>query len=247
MTSPSPTPAAAPSRRERVRAATIDEIKQTALSLMRRSGRTEVVFSEIAREMQMTAPALYRYFADRDDLLTALITDTYRDLGDTLAAAGEAVSADDPGGRLVALGSCYRAWAKDHPERFTLLFGMPVPGYVAPEDGPTSEAAKRALGNFIGLYDAAQAAGCGCEPALPDATPALCEEFARPEHRMEHMPTGAAAGMIHAWTLLQGFVVLEAFGNLHWLSAQALDDLFSRQLRLAADVIGLPPPKDGWP
>ena len=50
---------------------------------MREQGTTDVRFTDIARVMGMTPPALYRYFADRDELLTALITDAYGDLGAT--------------------------------------------------------------------------------------------------------------------------------------------------------------------
>ena len=74
--------AAPASRRERVRASTLAEIKGCALDLMREQGSTQVHFSDIARAMGMTAPALYRYFADRDDLLTALIRDAYNDLAE---------------------------------------------------------------------------------------------------------------------------------------------------------------------
>src|SRR5215510_16201657 len=70
----------APTRRERVRAATIEEIKATALRLMHDQGSADLRFSDIAREMGMTAPALYRYFSDRDALLSALVADAYNDL-----------------------------------------------------------------------------------------------------------------------------------------------------------------------
>ena len=69
--------APAASRRERARAATVAEIKATALDLMREAGTTDVRFTDIARVMGMTPPALYRYYADRDALLTDLITDAY--------------------------------------------------------------------------------------------------------------------------------------------------------------------------
>ena len=65
------------SRRERARAATIEEIKATALEQMRESGTTDIRFTDIARAMGMTPPALYRYFADRDELLSALIVDGF--------------------------------------------------------------------------------------------------------------------------------------------------------------------------
>ncbi len=83
----STTTTAGGTRRERARAATIEEIKATALQLMRDQGTTDVRFSDIARAMGMTAPALYRYFADRDELLTAMIVDAYDDLGAKVAEA----------------------------------------------------------------------------------------------------------------------------------------------------------------
>src|SRR2546430_9498747 len=51
-----------PSRRDRLRAATIDEIIQTARQLLVKDGPEAVSLRAIAREMGMTAPGLYRYF-----------------------------------------------------------------------------------------------------------------------------------------------------------------------------------------
>ena len=68
-------------RRERQRAATVEEIKEVARGLMREQGTTDVRFTDIAQEMGMTPPALYRYYADRDELLTDLITDAYERAG----------------------------------------------------------------------------------------------------------------------------------------------------------------------
>ena len=84
-------------RRERARAATLTEIKQTALELMREHGTTDVRFTDIARVMGLTPPALYRYYADRDELLTDLITDGYRDLAAALAVAVRPDGARRPG------------------------------------------------------------------------------------------------------------------------------------------------------
>src|SRR3546814_590648 len=118
-----------PSRRERVRAATIDEIKETAMRLMRESG-PDLRFADIARDMGLTAPALYRYFADRDELLAALMVDGFREMSDQLRAALGGTDADDLAGRVQAAANAYRAFAQADPQRFALLFGLPNPGYV---------------------------------------------------------------------------------------------------------------------
>jgi AcrR family transcriptional regulator len=96
-------------RRERARAATIEEIKATALDLMREQHTTDVRFTDIARVMGMTPPALYRYFADRDELLTELITDAYDDLGARVAHSRDEVAESDIGGRWLAAAQAYRS------------------------------------------------------------------------------------------------------------------------------------------
>ena len=91
--------------------------------------------------MGMTAPALYRYFDDRDDLLTALIRDAYNDL----AEAGQRdrlPDRPDDWGRLSRRDCGPTApghWTQ--PERFTLIFGLPIPGFVVDEQAGTTEAA----------------------------------------------------------------------------------------------------------
>ncbi len=90
-------------RRERVRAATIDEIKEIARRHIAEKGAAALSLRAIAREMGMTSPALYRYFASRDDLVTALIVDAYNSLADALEAARDACEEADHAGRLAAI------------------------------------------------------------------------------------------------------------------------------------------------
>src|SRR3954468_22411635 len=90
-------------RRERARATTIAEIKQTAIDLMREQGTTDIRFADIARAMGMTAPALYRYYADRDELLTDLVTDAFGNLAETVASARENIPERDIERRWLAV------------------------------------------------------------------------------------------------------------------------------------------------
>ena len=81
--------------RERLRAATIQEIKATARRLLVTQGPHSVTLRAIAREMGMTAPGLYRYFPSHEDLWQDLCHDTY--------AAGQGVRHDDM--NVLAMGA----------------------------------------------------------------------------------------------------------------------------------------------
>ncbi|WP_173164027.1 TetR/AcrR family transcriptional regulator [Phytohabitans suffuscus] len=237
-----PDPADRP-RRERARAATIDEIKQTALALMRERGTVEVRFTDIARVMDMTPPALYRYFADRDELISALIHDAYQALGEAVAKARAEVPPDDIAAAFVAAGQAYRWWAHEEPQQFALILGMPLPDYAAPADGSTSEAAGRAMAQLSSLFVEALRAGRLGPPRIPDVHPAV-EACARVKHERHEVDVGPAhfQAMLHAWAALHGFTSLEANGHFEWMDAEARDALFLGQLRLAAEAAGLPVP-----
>ncbi|GGM80629.1 TetR family transcriptional regulator [Lentzea pudingi] len=114
--------------RERYRAQVRDEIKRHAWEQIASAGVTALSLNAIAKEMGMSGPALYRYFAGRDELITALIRDAYRSLADTVRAAHEA------GTTVVALAAVIREWALSDPQRYLLIYGTPVPGYHAPDD-----------------------------------------------------------------------------------------------------------------
>src|SRR6266536_658875 len=62
-----------PSRRERVRAATRAEILLAARDLLVAGGTEDVTLRGIAAKLGITAPALYRYFDSREQLLGAPI------------------------------------------------------------------------------------------------------------------------------------------------------------------------------
>lgn len=226
-------------RRERARAATIREIKQTALALMREHGTVEVRFTAIARAMDMTPPALYRYFADRNALLNALIADAYEDLGRTVAESRAQVPADDLGAAWMAAGQAYRHWAHREPQQFGLILGMPLPGYASPESGVTSEAAGRALGQLSTLFFEALQQGQLRRPLIRDVHSAV-EACALSKASVHDVPPETFQAMLHAWASLHGFTALEAYGHFHWMEPEARDALFLGQLQLAALAAGLP-------
>jgi AcrR family transcriptional regulator len=235
------TPVGTLSRRERQRAATVEEIKAVARGLMREQGTTEVRFTDIAKEMGMTPPALYRYYADRDELLTELIADAYRELGREVAEAREQRGPDDVGGRWLAAGTAYRDWARREPQQFALILGMPTPGYVAPEDGPTTDAAKDAMAQLAALFIRAAELGVLKEPLVRDVSDemAACAADKHPELG-DLVPPESFQAMIQAWATLHGITCLDVYGQFDWMSAEARDALFLSTLRTAALAAGIP-------
>ena len=235
-------------RREITREATVREIKQTALARMRDSGSTEVRFADIARDMRMSAPGLYRYFDGRDELLTALITDSFTDLAQAVERARDGVPAEDVGARLLAIAQAFRDWSVAEPQRFALVLGPPVPGYAAPDAGPTTEAAKRAMAALKSVAYEAEQAGVARRPWLTDVSPMLAASMAHgAEGEGPPVPGETQQSLLFAWAALHGFVSLEAFGHLIFLDPPARDELFVGLVRTLADVIGLPAPRAGWP
>ncbi|MFJ8233392.1 TetR/AcrR family transcriptional regulator [Streptomyces sp. NPDC094448] len=114
--------------RERYRAQVRSEIKERAWEQIATAGASALSLNAIAKQMGMSGPALYRYFAGRDDLITELVRDAYRSLADTVRTAAGA------GADLAGLAHVLRDWALAHPQRYLLVYGTPVPGYHAPED-----------------------------------------------------------------------------------------------------------------
>ena len=238
----SATPHSAPRpapRRERARAATIDEIKHTALDLMRNNGSIDIKFTDIARVMELTPPALYRYFADRDALLNVLIADAYVALGAAVAAAREAVPVEDVWRRFLAIAQAYRHWARSDPQLFTLILGMPIAGYVAPEEGPTTEAAQGAMLELSRVFVDANRQGKLDEPMIRSVTDDLVEHKKQKHHEADEMSAGHFAAMLHCWASLHGFTALEAYGHFDWLTEKARDGLFVDQVALAARAAGI--------
>jgi AcrR family transcriptional regulator len=233
-------------RRELHREATLQEIKDTALAQMRELGTTEVRIADIARDMRMSPAGLYRYVDGRDGLLTALIADSFTDLAEAVERARDAVPADDVGGRLLAVAAAFRAWGLAEPQRFALILGPPVPGYVPAEAGPAAEAAHRAMIALKSIAYEARVAGVLGQPRITEVT--VTEQDGDDAGTEEPpLPPATVQGLLHAWSALHGFVSLEVYGQLHFCSEGYRDGLFASLVRLAADAVGLPAPRAGWP
>jgi len=111
-------------RREKLRHATIDEIKSIAWKTLKEN--QPVTIQRITREMGMTAPAFYTYFKNRDDLMEQLVCDA---LDSFYLALNTPDKKKNTGLRELFIR--YREWAIAHPYAFSLFAGTPVFGFDA--------------------------------------------------------------------------------------------------------------------
>jgi AcrR family transcriptional regulator len=183
--------------RDRFRTQIRDEVKTAALRQLAAGGPQALSINAIAKELGVSGPALYRYFAGRDELLTELIVDAYADLARALT--------DAP-----SFPAAYRAWALAQPHRYRLLFTAPLPGYDAQSDRLVAAAQEP-----MNLLIRALAPG-------PPPPPALSAELAAwaASRGVPDVDPAVAMRAVELWSRVHGLVSLEIEGNF---AAMGLD------------------------
>jgi AcrR family transcriptional regulator len=173
----------------------------------RRGVGHEVLRDAIGKQLGVSGPALYRYFASRDELLTELVIDAYHDLADALSAAVSHAPGQDPRVRLEALARAYRSWALAQPHRYRLLYGPPLPGYDAHAQRLV-DAAQAAMNLLLGIL-AELEDPTATSPSQPLASQLTA--WAQPHH--PGIDPATALRAIVTWSRLHGIVSLEIAGN----------------------------------
>lgn len=191
------------------------EIKAVAYRQIAASGAPALSLRAIARDLNITAPAIYNYYPRRDDLVTALIVDSYNSLGDALALAREAAPETDYAAQLMGALLAYRRWALAHPEEYSLIFGTPIPGYNAPME-VTLPAAKRGLDTIIDILETAERAGAlNFAPALASPSPPLRRAVASWQDQYGYSASIPVLLLALAgWARIHGLCMLEIYNHL---------------------------------
>ena len=125
-----------------LRRALLDE----ALATIRNEGVSGLTLREIGARLGVSRTALYRHFADKRALLTAVATEGFRTL------RLELIKAWDEGGRgraaFVAMGGAYIRFAVANPSHYRVMFGS----FLDPDCEP--DLASEAAGAFQALVNA---------------------------------------------------------------------------------------------
>ena len=234
------------SRRDRLRADTVREIKDTARRVLVAHGGEGLSLRAIAREIGMTAPALYRYFDSREDLVEHVVADLYGELVEHLEAARDGADPAVPAVQLLACSRAFRRWAIGHRQEFGLLFGsagddlVPSTGRLHNDPHSPAHAAAHRFGQvFAALVAQVYLEGRFPVPAEAEIDPELAEQLRgwMAEFPVE-LPLGVVRVFLGCWVRLYGLVAMEIFGHLKF----ALDDaaaFFEAELYDVAELLGI--------
>ncbi len=225
-------------RREKKREATRTEIIETAWKQIGEIGAAALSLRGIAREMGMTAPALYYYFQDRDALVTALLIEAFNSFSDALEAGRNSRAADDHVGRFRAVAQSYFQWAATNPQRYALLFGTPVEGYMlAAEVGPAAQQSFLVLQGVIGeAYAAGKISGNFAGLVLPKALSSqykVLKQYGMPyDGNVTHLA-------LSVWSMIHGITSLYLYNYLGGFVANQVEAFVNFEIEKLTRVIGI--------
>lgn len=99
-----------------------EDILTGATELLEQTGTEDAItLRAVAREVGISANAIYAHFPHREAVLEAVVEAAFVDLYAAVSAAGEGVA--DPVARLRAHCAGYLAFAEERPGRYQVLFG----------------------------------------------------------------------------------------------------------------------------
>lgn len=246
-----------PSRRARLRAETISEIKASARRQILEVGPNGVSLRAIARELGMSPAALYRYFSSIEELIAQLCVDIHNELHDDAMREREKYAEDDHVGRLIAPVVALRRWAVLHPAEFALIFASRISPATCkirpPEDyTPIQVQAYEASIRFASLFGIEitryfkqqQAAGKAIEASvpLPPRSEALKGEIREGNAVIgAEIPDDEGYLFLNFWVRIYGLVAMEVFGHLP-VEAN-LDEFYWTELHTMAGQLGVELPR----
>ena len=228
--------------RERTRAEITGQILDAARRHLATEGASGLSLRAIARELGVSSSGVYRYVASRDELLTRLIVAAYDALGAAAEAQEAAVARADLAGRWSAVCDAVRGWALANPNEYALIYGTPVPGYVAP--AATIAPAARVSSVLLGILS--DAAGRLPPAVAEDDVPSGGREALAPLRSIagSGIPDALLQRGLMALAALFGTVSFELFGQLQGIVGEQPGDreaFFAESVRRWAGQVGIPP------
>ena len=153
------------------------QAQKLALDTLRADGDAAISLRALAKQLGVSAPALYRHFSDRNALLAELAISGFEALRNRLCAVDQQV----PRKALINIGLVYVTFAQEEPNLYRLMFG----GRVLP----------------MGAHPRLDAAGKGAFQVLED-TVARARQLGYLKPSPVSLMTAAAWSLVHGLSQL---------------------------------------------
>lgn len=240
-------------RRERSKADTDREIREQARALLIDRGPDAVTLRAIARKVGITAPALYRYYTSREDLVEHIRTDICTDLAAELDVDLAGIPEDDVVGQVLAICRGFRLWAIAHPQEFSLVFASPAEQSSAQDGGlhimvPGTDPFGRVFLAVAGKVLTMMRLAAQPDDTVPAELYADLQSFrtsllttvreAGYEVSEEVLGIGTTYAILKFWVRLYGQVALEVFGRFPFAVSKP-EPLFEALLADLVHQVGL--------
>lgn len=197
--------------REERREEMLQGIKHLAWQQMANNGPADLSLRAIARQMRVSSAAIYRYFENRDALLTELCKDAYQHQVAALNALPPIEEGEDATHRILQLSRLYRQWSHQNPEKFALIYGTPVPGFHQPWP-ILSPYAIQVMDIFLESFEQAYLQYKPELPVLPEELSAQLAGIVA--YRKYNVAPAVLYLTLEGWTRLHGFISLELIDQL---------------------------------
>lgn len=227
-------------RRERNRETIFTEIKATAWKQIAEQGASALSLRAIAREIGLTAPALYRYYPSREALVTALIIEAFEMFTQSLETACNVLPPTDHAGRYRAICLEYFRWAQANPHRFTLIFGTAVPGYQLEAAAyPVMQRSFLALQTVIG--EAYIAGKIHPEAIFSGMEDSLLKRYETLSQRGMPYPPQVTHLALKTWGVIHGITSLHLSGYHSGILADQIEAFVRNAIERLIEALGFEP------
>lgn len=226
------------SRRERIRQETIHEMREAGRRILVEQGEAAVTMSAVARAMDMTAPALYRYVDSHSELLAGIAVLCNDEVIAAMEQARDAAPEGDWAARMMAVSRAFRRWALDHPREFALVFASPEMSASCETEELSAATLRfgRVFGElFLALATSGQARIWGDETVDPAY---LASESDLLAALSDHVGPGGRWQFVTYWARIFGTVSIEVFGHLGWATSNP-EAVFEQMLAGLASDMGM--------
>lgn len=217
--------------RERAREETMTRIIELGRKQLANGGVEALNLRAIARELGIVSSGIYRYVADRAQLITLLIVDAFDELDNAVAQRDDARA--QPRERFVEVVSAMRQWALEFPQRWGLIYGTPIVGYQAPA-AETIAAGTKVSRRLAALLEQSTVASLGQRSRQLDA-----DMEAAAKDMGSELSADAMEMALEAWVRIIGVINAEVFGYLGRDTLSEFAEFHARAVSRLADELGL--------